>query len=146
MKRISTALFSLFVVATIFMLSIDVAVYADDNATSGDGTSELATEGKGYYRLSEFMYKVTVWVGLYDTADESFSLDNFQMIGTEPIYMRRSNFTLNPNISFTDYCKKDYLEGTHLIPSGTPTVLIDDSLPAIPITHDGNIESVVQRG
>jgi hypothetical protein len=64
------------------LLTFPIQVFADDNATSGDGDTQNALKDKGFYRGSEYMYKVSVYVGLSDEAGKDGSLSSdFKMIG-----------------------------------------------------------------
>jgi hypothetical protein len=68
-------------IGMIFLSSI--AVYADDNADTGSGDTSNALDGKGFYRGSEYMYKVSIYVGLSDQADKNTSLNSdWKMIFT----------------------------------------------------------------
>jgi hypothetical protein len=116
-------------------------VYADDNADTGSGEVGDALEDKGFYRTSEYMYKVSVFVGLSDNADEFSSLSGWQEIGSEPIYLKPSTFSLPSGTVGSVGSKIDYLNGATLSPVSIDNVLVDNP-PPIPITHGGNIEAV----
>jgi len=87
------------------------------------------------------MYKVSVFVGLSDNADEFSSLSGWQEIGSEPIYLKPSTFSLPSGTVGSVGSKIDYLNGATLSPVSIDNVLVDNP-PPIPITHGGNIEAV----
>ncbi|SKC79968.1 hypothetical protein [Maledivibacter halophilus] len=129
-------------VLIIVIALIQITVFAEDNADTGSGDTTGSVSDKGYYRGSEYMYKVSVFVGLSDNADKYSSLDsNFMMIGNSPIYIKPSHFTLPSNVIGTVNSKVDYLNGATLTPS-VITEYITDNPPPIPITNGGNINSV----
>lgn len=136
MKRIISVLF------VICMLLSTVSAYADDNAGSGEGDTSDTLEGKGFCRSSEYMYKVSVYVGLSDTADESSDLmTDWREIGQNPLYVKPGSFTLPSGVLGGTGNKVDYLNGLAF----SPVVInefVTDSPPPIPITHGGNINSV----
>jgi len=124
------------------MLSVSsICVYADDNADTGSGETEDALEDKGFYRTSEYMYKVSVYVGLSDDADEFSSLSSWQEVGNNPIYIKPSTFSIPSGTVGSSGSKIDYLNGQSLSPIEF-THYITDNPPPIPITHGGNIEAV----
>lgn len=117
-------------------------VYADDNADTGKGDTNNALKDKGFYRGSEYMYKVSVYVGLSDTADKNSSLSSeWRMIGNDPIYVKPSSFTLPSNVIGSAGNKIEYQQGQSLSPIKI-TQYITDNPPLIPITNGGNITSV----
>ncbi len=118
------------------------AVYAEDNADSGTGDTGSALADKGYYRGSEYMYKVSVYVGLSDQADQNTDLDSeWKMIGTKPIYVKPSNFTMPSGVFYGSDNKVNYQLGSALTPNSGPMITTDNP-PPIPITNGGNINSV----
>lgn len=118
------------------------SAYADDNADTGEGDTNTALKGKGYYRGSEYMYKVSVYVGLSDKADKNTNLNtDWRMIGNDPIYVKPSSFTLPNNVIGSSGSKIDYQNGQTLSPINI-TDYITDTPPPIPITNGGNITSV----
>jgi len=120
-----------------------LTAFAEDNADTGSGDTTDALPDKGYYRGSEYMYKVSVFVGLSDNADKYSSLDsNFKMIGNSPIYVKQSHFALPNNLIGTSYSKVDYLRGISLNGGLITNNVITDNPPPIPITNGGNINSV----
>lgn len=129
------------ILCMLLLLSI-VNVYADDNADTGDGTTNDALKGKGFYRTNEYMYKVSVYVGNSDTSDEYGSLGaNWIEVGNNPIYLKPSSFAMPENVIGSMGSKIDYLNGAAINPIEVNTYLTDNP-PPIPITHGGNIESV----
>ena len=118
------------------------AVYAEDNADSGTGDTGSALADKGYYRGSEYMYKVSVYVGLSDQADQNTNLaSEWKMIGTKPVYVKPSNFTMPSGVFYGSDNKVNYQLGSALTPNGGPMITTDNP-PPIPITNGGNINSV----
>lgn len=117
-------------------------VYADDNADTGEGETGDALEDKGFYRTSEYMYKVSVYVGLSDTTDEFSNLSTkWQEVGNNPLYIKPSTFSIPNGAVGSSGSKIDYLNGQSLTPIEFTHYITDDP-PPIPITHGGNIESV----
>lgn len=139
MKRYKSTLGTLLVIA-LFISSI--AAYADDNADTGSGDTSNALEGKGFYRGSEYMYKVSVYVGLSDQADKKTSLSSeWRMLGSRPIYVKPSNFSMPSSVFYGIESKVGYQNGNALSSNNNPKILVD-SPPPIPITHGGNINTV----
>ena len=134
--KVLKVLFSL-----LLCVSISVTVFADDNATSGSGDTNSAVTGRGFYRGSEYMYKVSVYVGLTDNVNTNSNMVNFNMIGNFPVYVKPSHFSLPENLTYGIYSKVDYLNKVSLIPANNAKILIDNPPPP-PITNDGNINSV----
>lgn len=124
------------------LLNSPIQVFADDNATSGDGDTQNALKDKGFYRGSEYMYKVSVYVGLSGEVGKDGSLSSdFKMIGNQPVYIKPSHFGMTNNVSFASNNKTSYYSGGSLRPNTSPQILVDDP-PPIPITNGGNIGSV----
>lgn len=129
-------------VIMMLMLVLPSNVYADDNADSGTGDTDSALKDKGFYRYNEYMYKVSVYVGLSDDADEYGSLSSsWKRIGSQAIYVKPSSFSLPANVIGGSGTKVDYLNGQFLTPT-TISSYVTDNPPPIPITNGGNIESV----
>ncbi len=133
LKRVMTMLL------VVLLLLNSIIVFADDNADTGSGDTNNAVKDKGYYRGSEYMYKVTVYVGLSDKNSNLKS--EWMMIGNKPIYIKPSNFTLSSKEFYGLQSKADYLNGSNLVANSNP-IIITDNPPPIPITNGGNINSV----
>ncbi|VDN47286.1 conserved exported protein of unknown function [Petrocella atlantisensis] len=133
---------TMLLVLMIILIISSVSVYADDNADTGEGETGDALENKGFYRTSEYMYKVSVYVGLSDSADEFASLtSNWQLIGNQPLYVKPATFSI-PSGTIGSYgTKVNYMNGQSLNPIEIDQYMTDDP-PPIPITHGGNIEAV----
>ena len=85
----------------IALLISSIPAYADDNADTGSGDTSNALDGKGFYRGSEYMYKVSVYVGLSDQADKNTSLSSdWRMLGSRPIYVKPSNFSMPSSVFY----------------------------------------------
>jgi hypothetical protein len=139
MKKYKSICGIIFILA---LLIVSIPIYAEDNADSGSGNTGNALADKGYYRGSEYMYKVSVYVGLSDQSDQNTDLGSeWKMIGTKPIYVKPSNFTLSSNVFFGIENKVNYQKGSALAPSNSPIIVTDDP-PPIPITNGGNISAV----
>jgi hypothetical protein len=139
MKKFNSVL-GLFLVMALLIGSL--SVYADDNADTGLGDTSNALDGKGFYRGSEYMYKVSVYVGLSDQADKNTNLgSDWKMVGTSPIYVKPSNFSMPSNVFFGIESKVKYQNGSALTPNNSP-IVVTDNPPPIPITNGGNIGSV----
>jgi hypothetical protein len=127
-------------VIAIFVSSM--VVYADDNADTGTGDTSNALDGKGFYRGSEYMYKVSVYVGLSNQANKNDNLDtNWKMVGTSPIFVKIPSFTMPSGVFLGADSKVNYQKGSSLSAHTAPTIVTDNP-PAIPITHGGNINAV----
>lgn len=135
MKKI---LISFFIIC---MLFLTVTVFAIDNADSGNGNTHNALKGKGFYRSSEYMYKVSIYVGLTDNTDMNDNINDFGLIGNESIYIKPNTFTLPNNTYGTPYNKMDYVQGTSLSSIKINDYLVD-APPPIPITNGDNLNSV----
>ncbi|GKX31371.1 hypothetical protein SH1V18_38510 [Vallitalea longa] len=130
-------------VLIISIIIMPMNVYADDNADSGSGDTKTSTKDRGFYRYSEYMYKVSVYVGLSDKSNKYSSLESdFKMIGNNPIYIKPSNFNLPNNLMRSLGGKVDYLTGSKLTNSRLTKDIIIDNPPPIPITNGGNINKV----
>jgi hypothetical protein len=139
MRSLKNVLMTL-IIGMIFLNAI--TVYADDNADTGSGDNSNALDGKGFYRGSEYMYKVSVYVGLSDQADKNTNLSSdWKMIGSSPIYVKPSNFTMPVDVFYGIENKVNYQNGSDLLPNNSP-IIITDNPPPIPITNGGNINSV----
>jgi len=126
----------------IALLISSISAYADDNADTGSGNTSNALDGKGFYRGSEYMYKVSVYVGLSDQADKNTSLSSdWRMLGSRPIYVKPSNFSMPSSVFYGIESKVGYQNGNALSSNNNPKILVD-SPPPIPITHGGNINAV----
>lgn len=127
----------------IFILIFNsLSVFAEDNADSGSGNTGGAAKGKGFYRGSEYMYKVSVYVGLSDKADKNSNLlRDWKMLGNSPLYIKPSSFTLPKNAMGSSGNKVDYINGKSLSPINI-SQYVTDNPPPIPITNGGNITSV----
>lgn len=139
MKKLKSVL-GLFLVMALLIGSL--TVYADDNADTGSGDTSNALDGKAFYRGSEYMYKVSVYVGLSDQADKNTDLGGYwKMIGSRPILVKPSNFTMSSNAFIGIENKVNYQNGSALAPNDS-SIIITDNPPPIPITNGGNIGSV----
>jgi hypothetical protein len=135
---------SIAILLIFMMICTTVVVFADgdDNADTGSGGTNQAGKDKGFYRGSEYMYKVSVYVGLSDKADKKSSLNSeWHMIGESPLFIQPNHFALPSKIVYGYSNKASYLEGINFSPNPSPTVIVDDP-PPIPITNGGNINSV----
>jgi len=129
------------IVCLMFLLS-NICVYAEDNADTGDGETGDALEDKGFYRTSEYMYKVSLYVGKSDDADEFSSLSgNWQQVGGGEVYIKPSSFSLPSGTVGGSGSKIDYQNGYSFSAVAVNRV-INDNPPSIPITHGGSIEAV----
>lgn len=129
------------IIVLLLCLNFSINAFADDNATSGSGDTGNAAVGRGFYRGSEYMYKVSVYVGLSDNVDTNSNLGTFIMIGSKPIYIKPSHFELPENLVGGKWGKVDYLEGASL-ESYEVSSTISDNPPPPPITNDGDINRV----
>ena len=134
----------------LFLISTPIFADGDDNADTGEGGTGGAVKGKGFYRGSEWMYKVSVYVGKIsnDWLDEDpnrlgSGIFNhfFEMIGNEPIYVKPKSFSLPSGVIFGKHSKVDYLKGKGLGLDSNPKIVIDNP-PPIPITNGGSLSAV----
>jgi hypothetical protein len=127
---------------SIFLFSI--FAFADDNATNGEGTPlGHGAVGRGYYHGTEYMYKVSLYVGITENAyytDES--LHRFQMVGTEPLYLKPNYLVVPDGTIFATKNKVQYLQGATLQTTRTVSRKAITNLPAPPIVCGGNIQAV----
>ncbi len=133
-KRLISILFIIIFLST-------VNIHAEDNADSGNGNTNNALKGKGFYRGSEYMYKVSIYVGLSDDTDMYDNISSFKKIGDQSTYIKPSTFTLPKTVYGTPNNKIDYIQGVNLSPI-TINEVITGNVPLIPITNGGNIDSV----
>lgn len=130
-----------FLLTMLIIICTTCKINADDNADTGSGGTNGSTLEKGHYNYAEYMYKVSVFVGLSDTVDETSSLSEWKMIADQFIYLKPAEFTLAVNTLGGTGAKVNYLSGKTLQSVIINQVLVDDP-PPIPITNGGNINSV----
>ncbi|WP_129721363.1 hypothetical protein [Xylanivirga thermophila] len=138
MKKLKTILLLLLCIT---LLPISVFAEGNDNADSGGGGTKGAVKGKGFYRGGEWMYKVSVYVGLSDRANTHTSLSGYKMIGSAPIFIKPSSFALPSGVIFGKHSKVDYLKGAGLESNDNPKIVTDNPPPP-PITNGGKISAV----
>lgn len=131
---------------TVTLLSaFSVAAFAgDDNATGGDGTTHSATEGYGWYNSSQYLYKVTLYVGKKDTASKQSSLANdFYRVGT--VIVKKTGWNVSSSVMFGSGTKMDYYSGAQMERLQSPYIISDANCPRIPIVcKGGDIDTVKQ--
>lgn len=118
-------------------------VYGEDNADSGTGDTSGAAKGKGFYRSTEYMYKVSVYVGLSDETNKNSPIEEFKMIGNAPVFVKPATFSIPSNAVNSLGNKIDYQKGESLsnIQLSSNKIIVDNP-PPIPITNGGNIDAV----
>ncbi len=131
-----------FVLCFLFFFSVNI--FADeDNADSG-GDDNHNNAKFAFYSLSESMWKVSVYVGKSDNTSTSGNINNFYRVG-KPIFIRNfENFKPGYELYSSPYNKFDYLAGKNmknLHLRDTPMLIRPDA-PAIPVSHNGNLEAV----
>jgi len=133
------------IIAILIIISFAISpfsTFADDNADTGTGDTNNALKNKGYYRGSEYMYKVSVYVGLSDNADKNSNLmTGWKMVGTSPVYIKPSSFSMPSGVFYGLNSKVEYIKGGSLTVNNNPIIIIDNP-PPIPITNGGSINSV----
>lgn len=130
------------VLVLVALILASFSTFADDNADTGSGDTNNALKDKGYYRSSEYMYKVSVFVGLTDEVDKNSRLTSeWKMIGNEPVYVKPSSFSISSQVFCGARNKVDYINGSSLTANSNPTIIVDNP-PPIPITNGGNINAV----
>lgn len=123
-------------------LLFSTSVFATDNADTGNGDSQSAVTAKAYYKSSEYMYKVSIYVGLSDLSNENSNIKTmWKQIGGAPIYIKPTQFTLSQSALGGVGNKIDYQNGKSLQPIKM-TQYINDNPPPVPITNGGNIDAV----
>jgi hypothetical protein len=135
---------NIYVIVFLIFVLLSISVFADDNADTGEGdtTKQKNINERGFYRSSEYMYKVSVFVGLSDEADMYSDINSLKMIGNNPIYVKPSTFSLSNNTIGSRGNKIDYSNGERLSNIILNQNVITDNPPPIPITNGGNINSV----
>src|SRR5690625_1060605 len=126
------------VLALIFLLSIPLTALADSNVDTGEGGSRDAVHG--FYRSSEWLYKISLYVGLSDKADTYTPISGYKLIG-KPVYVRPP-FPMPSNVAFTEYNKIQYLNQAPLKPADSIIEIIHPNVPRIPINHKGSLSRV----
>ena len=137
MKRIIT-----FILLTAILLSaFSIGIYADDNATSGDGDEKDYLDGYGWYNYYQYLWKVTVFVGKSDEATTNSDLtSDFHRIGT--VIMKKTGWSVSSSVMFGDQTKVDYYDGASLGLASSVNIISDSNCPQIPIVCFGNISTV----
>lgn len=140
MKQIYKFILSVLLTA-VLLSAFSLPLFADDNATAGNGNTESAKDGYGYYRESEYLWKVTLFVGKSDTATKYSNLrSDYYQLGT--VIMKRSGWTVSSSTQFGSHMKTDYYGGTNLSVNTSPYIISDSGCPAVPIACGGNIYTV----
>lgn len=138
MKRV----LSYILIFTVMMVNI---IFCDDNADSG-GNGNVNNATHGFYKKSEYMYKVSVYIGKKENADITDNLNNdFYLLGNTSIYLKDKSFKLDTSkdIFLGKYNKCQYLNGFKFeteIEQNT----YDADVPAPPLSHDGSL-SIVKK-
>ncbi len=128
------------------ILIFSVNVFADeDNANSG-GDDEHNNALYGFYRLSESMWKVSLYVGKSDTTSLDGNINDFYRVG-KPVFIQGFNsFKPGYKIYTSPYNKFDYLAGKNMknadFMSDSISKIFRPDAPAIPVSHNGNLEAV----
>ncbi|SHH59748.1 hypothetical protein [Sporanaerobacter acetigenes] len=141
MKRAVKVLVALLLCIALLPISVLADGGGDDNAGSGDGGTSGKVDGKGFYRSGEWMYKVSLYVGLSDTALTSTSFYcGYKAVG-DPVFVKPKSFSLPSGVIFGKYNKVEYLRGKPLVSDNNPKIITDNP-PAIPITNGGRLSAV----
>mgnify|MGYP000862965824 CR=1 FL=1 len=130
-------------IALVSFLLFTTPILAEDNVDTGSGSTGGATAGKGYYRSGEWLYKVTIYVGLSDKAETRTNISGYKRIG-DPVCIKPTSFKMPSGVIFSKYNKEDYIggKGLSLVSSNSLALLEDKNCPPIPITHGGTLTSV----
>ena len=142
MKRILSILLLTAILLSAFLIPVFAETTGDDNATSGDGSTNDAAKGYAWYNSKQYLWKVTLFVGKSDQVSKQSSLtNNFYRIGT--VVMKKDDWTVPAAAQFADKTKVDYYSGATLSLDDSPYIISDKNCPAVPIACDGgNIETV----
>ena len=141
MKRIIA-----FILLTVTVLSafsfLSIPVFAgDNNATGGDGDTHPAAQGYGWYNSSQYLYKVTLYVGKSESASKQSSLtDGFYCVGT--VILKKTGWEVKSKTVFGDKTKVEYYSGASMTRMQNPYIISDSGCPKIPIACDGDIDEV----
>jgi len=123
------------------LTAFSITAFADDNATGGDGDTQGAASGYGWYNTYQFLWKVSLYVGKSDQASKSSNLSSdFYDLGT--VIIKRTGWTVGSSVQFGSGTKVDYYSGAGMSSYTGATVISEASCPAVPIACDGNIETV----
>lgn len=127
----------------ILIMSFNIIhVFADDNADTGSGDTNTALKDKGFYRGSEYMYKVSIYVGKSDETNKDSTIQSdWIMVGNSPVYIKPSSFSLPAGMLVGSDNKANYINGRSFTANPNPIIIVDNP-PPIPITNGGNIDSV----
>lgn len=120
------------------------ALADDDNATGGSGNTSGAANGYGWYNSTEYLWKVSLYVGKSDTASKSSNLmNNYYLVGGTSIYIKNTNWSVSSSTKFGAYNKVQYYNGTRLAYyTSSPKIISDSGCPKVPIACGGNIDTV----
>ena len=142
MKRILVILLLAVVLLSAFFIPVLAANTGDDNATSGDGSTNNAAKGYAWYSSRQYLWKVTLYVGKMDYLTTQYNLTSaFHRIGT--VVMKKNDWTVPAGTKFGSGTKVDYYSGASLTLDTSPYIISDSNCPSIPIACDtGNIETV----
>lgn len=130
------------ILALLLLSASPFCVYADDdNATGGEGNTQGAESGWGWYNTSQYLWKVTLYCGKSDTATKQDSLtDDFHKVGT--CIMKKTGWTIPSGTKFGNRPKAEYYAGKSMTRKTGITVLEDAGCPAVPIACGGNLDTV----
>lgn len=138
MKRIISVLL---LIATLLSAFSITAFASDDNAQSGDGDLGDATQGSAWYNPSQYLWKVTLFVGKSDQASKQSSLtEDFYRIGT--VIIKKNDWTVPSSAKFGNGTKVDYYAGAEVTMDTTPKIISDANCPRIPVACAGNLNVV----
>lgn len=137
MKKLIAIILLLATLLTAFSFT----AFADDNATGGEGDTQGAASGYGWYNTYQFLWKVSLYVGKSDQASKSSNLSSdFYDLGT--VIIKRTGWTVGSSAQFGSGTKVDYYSGAGMSSYTGATVISEAGCPAVPIACDGNIETV----
>ncbi|MDD4165369.1 MAG: CARDB domain-containing protein, partial [Eubacteriales bacterium] len=133
-----------FILAVVILFSaFPFNVMAEDNATSGSGSTGSAGKDMGYYSNGQFMWKVSLYVGNYDHLTTASSLDSFYLVGNQSVYIIPDTCTAWSSAKYGAYNKVQYLNGYGLSLSTNQTFYNAINCPVPPVAYSsGNIDTV----
>ena len=138
MKRIISVLL---LIATLLSAFSITAFANDDNAQSGDGDLGDATQGSAWYNPSQYLWKVTLFVGKSDQSSKQSSLtEDFYRIGT--VIIKKNDWTVSSSTKFGSGTKVDYYAGAEMTMDTKPKIISDANCPRIPVACAGNLNVV----
>lgn len=140
MKKMISILLACAVLLSVSPCSV-FAAGGDDNATGGDGNTQGAESGWGWYNTSQYLWKVTLYAGKTDRVTKQDSLmSDYHKIGT--CIMKKTGWSIPEDTRFGNRPKAEYYAGSSMKRLTDVAILEDANCPAVPIACGGNLSTV----